>query len=73
MSEIADQGASLKPLLDKMVAGKQLSSADAEVLLRQGQPGAPTPPQGEADVLLVHSPAAEKKFKSKVIKFVRFH
>ena len=51
MSEIVAQDASLKPLLDKMVAAKQLSSADAAVLLRQSQSGAPTSLQGEADVL----------------------
>ena len=51
MSEIAVQDASLKPLLDKMVAGKQLSSTDAAILLRQSQSGAQTPLQGEADVL----------------------
>jgi general secretion pathway protein E/type IV pilus assembly protein PilB len=51
MSEIAVQDGSLKPLLDKMVAGKQLSSTDAELLLRQSQSGAQTPLHGEADVL----------------------
>jgi len=35
MSEIVGQDAALKQLLDRMVVGKQLSSADAEVLLRQ--------------------------------------
>src|SRR5512137_2137542 len=51
MSEIAVQDASLKPLLDKMVAAKQLSSTDAKLLLRQSQSGAQTPLQSEADVL----------------------
>jgi len=51
MSEIADQEASLKQLLQKMVAARQLSSADAEVLQRQSQTGAQTPLQEEADVL----------------------
>ena len=51
MSEIVAQDAALKPLLDKMVAAKQLSSTDAVMLLRQSQSGAPTPPSAEADVL----------------------
>ena len=51
MSEIVVQDVSLKPLLDKMVAAKQLSSADAGILLRQSQSGTPTPLEGEADVL----------------------
>ena len=51
MSEIVAQEASLKPLLDKMVAAKQLSSADAAVLLRQSQSGAQKSLHGEADVL----------------------
>ena len=51
MSEIAGQDASLKQLLDKMVAAKQLSSTDAAALLRQSQSGAQTPLQEEADVL----------------------
>ena len=51
MSEIEVQEASLKPLLAKMVAAKQLSSTDAELLLRQSQTGAQQPLQGEADVL----------------------
>ncbi|MFN2120604.1 MAG: hypothetical protein ACK2T0_09455, partial [Anaerolineales bacterium] len=51
MSEIAGQEASLKQLLQKMVAARQLSSADAEVLQRQSQAGAQTPLQDEADVL----------------------
>jgi len=34
MSEIVAQDASLKQSLDKMVAGKQLSSADAAILAR---------------------------------------
>ncbi|MCX6922255.1 MAG: ATPase, T2SS/T4P/T4SS family, partial [Verrucomicrobia bacterium] len=51
MSEIEVQDASLKPLLDKMVVAKQLSSADAKLLLRQSQSGAQTPLMAEADVL----------------------
>ena len=51
MSEIEVQETSLKPLLDKMVAAKQLSSVDAELLLRQSQSGAHKPLLGEADVL----------------------
>ncbi len=51
MSEIEVQETSLKPLLDKMVAAKQLSSTDAQILLRQSQSGAQKPLLGEADVL----------------------
>src|ERR1017187_3692386 len=51
MSEIEIQEVSLKPLLDKMVSAKQLSSTDAQLLLRQSQSGARTPLLGEADVL----------------------
>jgi general secretion pathway protein E/type IV pilus assembly protein PilB len=48
MSEIIAQDA--KPLLDKMVAGKQLSAVDAEVLTRQIKAGAQTLTR-EEDVL----------------------
>src|SRR5512144_839292 len=51
MSEIVGQEASLRQLLDKMVAGKQLSSTDATTLLRRSQSVAQKPLQGEADVL----------------------
>src|SRR5512135_1659740 len=51
MSEIAGQDTSLKQLLDRMVGAKQLSLADADVLLRQCQSGAHPPLQGEADAL----------------------
>jgi general secretion pathway protein E/type IV pilus assembly protein PilB len=51
MSETIAQDASLKQLLDKMVAGKQLSSTDAVILVRQGQSGAQKPVREEADVL----------------------
>ena len=51
MSEIVAQDASLKQLLDKMVAAKQLSSTDAAILVRQSQSGAQKPLQEEADVL----------------------
>jgi type II secretion system protein E len=51
MSEIATADGALKPLLDKMVAAKQLSASDAELLLRQNQSGARTLMQSEADVL----------------------
>ncbi|MGO9203900.1 MAG: GspE/PulE family protein [Limisphaerales bacterium] len=37
-----------KPLLDKMVAAKQLSTTDAEALARQTQSGAPQPADEEA-------------------------
>ena len=51
MSETVAQEASLKQLLDKMVAGKQLSSTDAAILARQMESGAQKPLQAEADVL----------------------
>src|SRR5215468_9233979 len=51
MSEITDQEPTLKPLLAKMVAARQLSSVDAEVLAREcqseGRQSLPT----EAEVL----------------------
>jgi type II secretion system protein E len=50
MSEIAVQDSALKPLLDKMVAAKQLSSIDAVTLARQ-QKADPTPMADEASVL----------------------
>ena len=51
MSEIVAPETSLKPLLDKMVAAKQLSSTDALLLVRQAQSGVKTPVHNEADVL----------------------
>ncbi|MEI6389830.1 MAG: ATPase, T2SS/T4P/T4SS family, partial [Verrucomicrobiota bacterium] len=51
MSETSTQDASLKQLLDKMVAAKQLSSTDAAILVRQCQSGAQKPLLEEADVL----------------------
>src|SRR5664279_468601 len=51
MSEIVAQDMSMKPLLDKMVAAKQLSATDAAILVRQSQSGAQKPLQAEADVL----------------------
>jgi len=51
MSETVVQESSLKPLLEKMVAGRQLSSIDAESLARQQRgDGSPTV-QTEEDVL----------------------
>lgn len=46
MSETVSQEASLKQLLDRMVAAKQLSATDAGLLAQQGQSGAQTPPKG---------------------------
>ena len=46
MAETPAQATSLKPLLDRMVAGRQLSFTDAESLLR-----AKSPPQTEEDIL----------------------
>ena len=51
MSEIAAPGPSLKPLLDRMVAARQLSLLDAAALARPGQPGRQPAPQTEDDVL----------------------
>ncbi len=51
MSENVAQPPAFKPLLDKMVAARQLSTADAETLWRQSQSGAPKSPQTEADIL----------------------
>src|SRR6266852_8403664 len=51
MSETAIQDASLKQLLDKMVAGKQLSASDAKHLARQTRPGEAVPLQTEEQVL----------------------
>ena len=50
MSEIVAQDVSMKPLLDKMVAAKQLSATDAAILVRQSQTGAQKPLLAEADV-----------------------
>lgn len=46
-----NQESSLKQLLDRMVEAKQLSSLDAETLVRQGRQGSETPLQSEEDVL----------------------
>ena len=51
MSEIVAQDESMKPLLDKMVAAKQLSATDATILVRQSQTGAQPALQTEAEVL----------------------
>jgi len=51
MSEIAVQDSSLKQLLDRMVASKQLSSTDAETLTRQSRSDEKTKFQNEEDVL----------------------
>ncbi len=51
MSEMENQESSLKQLLDRMVEAKQLSSLDAETLVRQGRQGSETPLQSEEDVL----------------------
>ncbi len=51
MSEIAAPGPSLKPLLDRMVAARQLSLLDAAELARPGQPGRQPALQTEDDVL----------------------
>ena len=51
MSAIVAQDSSLKPLLDKMVAAKQLSSTDAAILVKQTESGAQKPLLAEADVL----------------------
>ena len=51
MSEIVSQDASLKPLLEKMVAARQLSASDAESLARQGSAGRGAAVRTEEDVL----------------------
>jgi general secretion pathway protein E/type IV pilus assembly protein PilB len=51
MSEAKAQDSTLKQLLDRMIAARQLSSTDAETLARQSQPGATTSFQNEEDVL----------------------
>src|SRR5436190_15354335 len=51
MSQSSTQDAALKQLLDKMVAGKQLSAIDAKHLGGQHQPGAASPLQSEDDIL----------------------
>src|SRR6476619_3577071 len=51
MSQTANQEAGIKPLLEKMVEAKQLSSIDAQALLRQALSGAVNGMQTEADVL----------------------
>ena len=50
MIQISAQDASLKELLDRMVAAKQLSAMDAEALTRQGPNGVKRV-QSEEDVL----------------------
>ena len=50
MSETITPGASLKQLLDQMVAAKQLSPLDADVLTRAGR-GGKAPVQTEEDIL----------------------
>jgi general secretion pathway protein E/type IV pilus assembly protein PilB len=51
MSQTANPEAGIKPLIEKMVGAKQLSSIDAQALLRQAQSGAINGVQTEADVL----------------------
>jgi general secretion pathway protein E/type IV pilus assembly protein PilB len=51
MPETPSPETSLKELLDRMVAAKQLSLMDAEALVRQSRPGAKGPVQSEEDVL----------------------
>src|SRR5215813_10921183 len=51
MSEIPSQDDLLKPLLDKMVASRQLSSIDAETLSQQHQSGGELVIKSEEDVL----------------------
>src|SRR5437867_8518383 len=51
MSEIVTQDASLKALLEKMVAARQLSASDAESLARQGSAGTGGQLRSEEDVL----------------------
>jgi general secretion pathway protein E/type IV pilus assembly protein PilB len=51
MSEISTPDASLKQLLDKMVAAKQLSAIDAKSLARQHPPGGNVPAPTEDDIL----------------------
>src|SRR5213593_3981007 len=51
MSEIVSQDASLKALLEKMVAARQLSASDAESLARQGSAGRGAAVRTEEDVL----------------------
>lgn len=51
MSEIEKKDPSLKPLLDRMVAARQLSLTDAAILGRTPPPGGKPPVQNEEDVL----------------------
>ena len=51
MSEVKAQDSSLKQLLDRMVAAKQLSSFDADTLARPDRPDGITPLQSEEDIL----------------------
>src|SRR5215471_6561149 len=47
----SSQESSLKPLLDRMIAGRQLSAVDAASLARQSQSGGAAPAPTEEDVL----------------------
>jgi general secretion pathway protein E/type IV pilus assembly protein PilB len=51
MNETETSGSDLKPLLDRMVEGRQLSSTDAATLARLCRPGSPAPVQTEDDIL----------------------
>jgi general secretion pathway protein E/type IV pilus assembly protein PilB len=51
MSEIVAQDSPVKPLLDRMVAARQLSVADAAILTRQKKSGGQKPFETEAEVL----------------------
>ncbi len=51
MSEVNAPDASLRQLLDKMVAGKQLSAIDAKSLVRQYTPAGAAPLPTEEDIL----------------------
>src|SRR6266404_5891370 len=51
MSDVGAKESSLKPLLDQMVAGKQLSALDAASLARQSQAGGNTSAPNEEEVL----------------------
>jgi general secretion pathway protein E/type IV pilus assembly protein PilB len=51
MNSPATQDSALKPLLDKMVAARQLSLADAQTLARRQSGGGPNLTPGEAEVL----------------------
>src|SRR5882724_2943667 len=51
MNETEISGSDLKPLFDRMVEGRQLSSTDAVTLARLCRPGSPAPVQTEDDIL----------------------